>query len=244
MPEDRCPLTTKIISKCLVSLILGLSIASCGSSSQKLSSAQASSYVVQRLGDRTSASHFRSSVRSIADLLPNVIYSREGGASYPGSAAVLVGNIVKVSKGVGFQNQVDEPGSGAQVEFDDSKVTWRTLHLTFRVERGLGLADSTIPHEVQIGLAVGSDTDFSNMSTGLKSLGRVVVFLYRSVVFAYDPSLYAIHETGTIVATIAADGRLDLPFVEKERRDMLLSSVHTLDDLDGESRMPPRVMSS
>ena len=78
------------------------------------------------------------------------------------------------------------------------------------------------------------------MSVGVRTLGRVVAFLRNdSPLTAYDSNLYwAIEEEGVMLATVGADGHLELPLMPSSRAHDLLRATPSLDDLEDAGRAP------
>ncbi|MGH9194923.1 MAG: hypothetical protein ACRD1T_04195 [Acidimicrobiia bacterium] len=173
--------------------------------------------------------------------MPNVKWGEPGKPPCALADVIPVGTIANVTKGAGWFADEDNNGGSQQIPFDDPRAVWKTVHLTFSVERQWGVAKA--PSDVRVGLAMGGKADFARVASDLKSLGRVVLFLYKdSPVFAYEPYLFAIQEDGGMIATVDSEGRLALPFLDSARAARLLEQTPTLDALAAAARDPERTI--
>lgn len=172
--------------------------------------------------------------RHIEDLLPNRRYLREDGSALrPVSFRVVAGEFVGARRGSGFL------GTGKQVKFGHEDAVWNTAHADFRVDEYIAGAG---PRHVIVGWPPSDGTDVGETRAGLMSMGRTVLFLTSSAVYDYDKDVHAVAEDGAFLATVAADGDLDLPFIRPERSSVLLERVDTLSELRAEARKPARTI--
>jgi len=218
--------------RALAFLIVGASLLSLVACNDRGSSAAADRRYIAELRagleniDRAAPYH-----RHLEDLLPNRRYQIGAEKEFVLSERVVVGEFVGGAPGKGFR------GTGATLGFHDKSAAWRTMHLKFRVDEDLA-GDG--PNPVTVGLGV--DTDWERARDGMMSLGRSVLFLSPSPVYAYDPSLLAIVEDGAMIATIDSDSRLALPLIREERASQLLERTSTVAELRAEAHHPARTV--
>jgi hypothetical protein len=190
-----------------------------------------------------SASRGAGPYSSLADLLPNVRYSSQGGEPKPITNAVVAGKITDVTKGRGMFWRQDGSGDPTFVAFDDERAVAKVIHFTLQIERSLD-STSNPGGRVRVGLAVGGGAEFRKLEVGLKSLGSVLLFLYRgSPILAYDSDLFAIVEDGAFLATVDPAGALDLPFIDSTRKATLLLGAGSIAALETAYAKETRVVS-
>lgn len=210
---------------------------------------QALKYAQESIQGRTaSAMEARVPYRSLDELLGNVSFSLDGVPAKPITDLVVVGHVVAAEPGLGFVPRGSIPdtagrvvGDGVSVPFDDPRALWRTQHLTVQVDETLSGAVKP-GQAITVGLAVNGsrDTDAATVGRGLKEMGRAVWFLTRrSPVFAYDPHIYADVADGGLIAPVATDDRLTLPFGDPATSHALLSDGPTLTRLRRGSQSGP-----
>jgi hypothetical protein len=154
--------------------------------------------------------------KTLDEALPNVTYVSEDGTRSTVADLAVVGTITAVEKGRGFTVEGDDAPSGTPVDFDTKGARWWSLHMTVKVERTIGSSKS--PKEVRVYLPSPGPDGFALMSAGLRSFGRVVLFLREyGPHIQYDTSMYSIAEDGAFLTTVADDGTLGLPFMEPGR---------------------------
>jgi hypothetical protein len=158
----------------------------------------------------------------------------------PASDLVVVGRITKVAKGIGFEGHRDAAGTAVTVPFDDPAAKWKTLHLDVQVSKQWGEPlDRGRP--LRVALSFYPDEDIGKFEAGLRSLGKVVLFL-KSPVAAYEESLLGILMNGGMVAAVGEDGELSLPFLKSDDAEQYLKGVETLDKLERAANGPERVV--
>jgi hypothetical protein len=224
-------------------LLVGLLLWTVAGCSAGVDPAAGRSYLIGHMHARLGSAHrVPPNYSTLADLLPNVLYAQTTGQPRAIVDAVAVGRFTHVRADRGFYTpQGDAPG-GVETPFDDPKAEWKTVRMSFRVERALD--GSSKPGEtLNVGFALGGDADLRHIEAGFPALGRVVVFLRKgSPVFAYDQSLLAVLEDGGMVATVDDIGRLSLPFLDLDRAIHLLVGSETLMALQEQSSRAPRVV--
>lgn len=224
-------------------VVLVVAMSSGCSAEKSVSAEEARDYAARYLIGRRAGVSGTALYRTLSDLLPNTSYVEIADAEPPivPNNTVAVGQIINVEHGVGFYGNGPEHPATAQVPFGDERAEWNTIHVTVDVQRVIG-SDAEPPQQLRVGLPAGPDVDFERLSLGLRSLGDVVLFMYKSSpVFAYDQSLFAVLED-SIIATVAGDGSLALPFVESGRAEKMLQETPTLDALATQAQQPPRTI--
>jgi hypothetical protein len=88
------------------------------------------------------------------------------------------------------------------------------IHLTLRLDSVVAGAPRKTENSLRIGLAVSGNTDIDTFAQDALSLDRVLVFLGRSPVFAYDDSLYSVIGDGALLATVQPNGQYDFVFLD------------------------------
>ena len=95
---------------------------------------------------------------------------------------------------------------------------------------------------LDVGLAFGPDIDPAAVEDDLRRLGRTVLFLDESPVFAYKPQLYGTVADGTLLATVADDDTLALPALDTDQATSLLRATPTLTALTTAASGPRRTV--
>jgi hypothetical protein len=230
--------TIRLTTLLLAVLSTAAATGACTNSDDNLSREASRHYVIDFYAGRTAGAEVGGGwYRTLDETLPNVTYAHEDGRRVTIADHVAVGRITDVEKGWGFRIEGDDAPDGIETDFDDPRARWWTVHATVAVEKGLA---SQTPRQIRVMLPSGGPEDFAKMASGLIALGRVVVFLDRThPLSAYDKSLYwVIDEEGLLVATVAPDGRLDLPLMPRRRAAELLAGVSSFADLERRSREP------
>ena len=154
------------------------------------------------------------------------------------SDVLVVGRITAVEPGLGFRDKYQEEplppdaqvvGDGVVVDFDDPAAQWRTMTLTVEVTEVFGGALDE--RQIRVGFGAPS-LPFEKTRTAFLALGRVALPLFaHSAVYAYDDSLWAVTEDGNLLAVVADDGSLALPFALEHSDVALLANVRTIAEL-------------
>jgi hypothetical protein len=178
---------------------------------------------------------------SLDDLLGNVEYQWSAGQPQPLTVAVVVGRFESAGPGAAFTVAgADAPG-GRTEDFDAPGATWKTVEATFVVDQVISGALDGADH-LEVGLAFGPDIDPAAVEDDLRRLGRTVLFLDESPVFAYKPQLYGTVADGTLLATVADDGTLALPALDTDQATSLLRATPTLTALTTAASGPRRTV--
>ena len=104
-----------------------------------------------------------------------------------------------------------------ELPYGDDEAVVESVHLTFAIE------DELAPHpgdgggEITIGLIFDPGFDLDRIEKDYLGLGRAVVVLEQSPVFAYKPGVYGILDDGLMVGRIDEADRVDLFLIEGER---------------------------
>lgn len=196
-------------------------------------------YVVDRMQARLEAATWGEPwYRTLDELLPNMKYRERGKSEIRGSDLMIVGEIVDVEAGYGFK-VTERDFDGKRVDFDDPGALWKTVHLKVAVAKHWGRSS---PELVTVGFGIDGDDQLPQVRDGLRGLGMVALFLQEKTPhYSYDPSIYGIAKGGHMVATVAADGALALPFLDDQEEAMLLKGVGTMEALERHANGPERV---
>ena len=126
-----------------------------------------------------------------------MLYELPGEEARPIVDLVAVGNVTHVESG--------RIGGG-----------WKSIHRDVEIEREIG--STTGARRARIGLAVSTRVDVDLLACGFSQLGRVLFFLRRTPVFAYDDERYGIAEDGALVTLVDEADRLSLPLLWRAGR--------------------------
>lgn len=222
----------------LVAIVVLGACSSGGGKGSSVSAAEGAHFVQHQLSMRAeSVVSTPPWYRTLDEALPNVTYLRPDRGPATVTDLVVVGKIVDVEKGRGFVVHGNDAPDGIPSDFNAKNARWWTVHATVAVERTLGSTET--PEQVTVSLPLDFPKEFDTMAGGLKGLGRVAFFLDKdSPLGAYDPSVTIVIESHALIATVAGDGTLALPFIDQEKASKLLSGVPRLADLEGRARQP------
>jgi hypothetical protein len=198
-----------------VVVLLALSIAGCSDSDERSDVAPRDTHLAQHLRLRSAGGDRAVWYADIDEAMPSA--QNEGRFTGGSTDLVVTGRFTAAEPGLGFVDNLDpDPGErgSTPVSFDDTSAQWRSLHLTFVVDRVLGGAARN-GDTLHVGLAVSGGTDSSTFLREATLLGQVVVFLHRSPVFDYDKTLWAIVADGGMLATYSASGDYDFVFLDE-----------------------------
>lgn len=153
---------------------------------------------------------------SVLEAMPNVVYLVNGTDELRISDAYATSSVVAVDAGRSFYWKED-PDSSTRVEvpFNDDEAQVSTLHLTVAVERAIvapgqpEIANSTI----SVGLVLNAPLDLDAARKELTGNGSVVVLLLvrSSLVFDYDPTVWAILDDGEFFGLVSSNGTVSFP---------------------------------
>ncbi len=147
---------------------------------------------------------------------------------------VILGTVTHVSEGVGLLWQLSQTGDelgSSTLAYGDPAAQVHTLHLSVRVEEGLtGDADFVVGDEVAVGLVVDTPLDPKVVQAEMDDLGRVVIFLSSSPVFAYADHVWGVLEDGAFVGTVTPEEIVLFPVLDIGS-GLLSEDPLTLDDL-------------
>lgn len=157
------------------------------------------------------------------------------------TVAVVSGHFKSVAPGRAFVvDGADAPG-GQAADFDADDAVWKTVEAQFVVDHVVS-GQAAIGDQITVGLAFGPDIDPGRADRDLRDLGRALLFLNESPVFAYDSSLYGTAADGSLLAHVAEDGTLSLPARSPDEAKALLQMTPTLASIDAAATKPGRVL--
>ncbi len=218
--------------KPLAAALLTLVLASCGASGDGDTSAQAN--VLAEMHARHEAASRVRPFESVAEVLQNTRYKHwANGATQPLTEAVVVGSIEAVEEGRGFKVEGNDAPSGTETGFDDPAAVWRTVHVTVQPE---AVVSGEAASPVVAGFAFGATTPFEAIQEQFLSFDRVVLFLNRSPVFAYDASVYGTLLDGALLGVVDDNGRISFPVLEPQEEAGLLANAPTVNALRSAAR--------
>lgn len=177
--------------------------------------------------------------RSLVELLPNTKYQRPGGKPMPEIESAIVGRVMKVEPGRAYRLPEGDSPVGVPTDFEDPGLAWRTVHATVDVEQSL--AGPVPGGQVTVGFAFGSSPSFEEIDRGLRDLGRLLLFLEKSPVFAYADRIYGVELDGGLLGVIDDEGRISLPAAGNADQG-LLQGAGTMQELTDAARAPERVI--
>lgn len=176
---------------------------------------------------------------TIGALLENTEYQFGDEPPAPLTEAVIVGTVSDVQPGRGFVVEGNDAPGGTESDFDDPKALWRTVHVLVEVESVLSGSVDGSP--VMVGFVFGPDTPFEAIKDRFMSWGRVGLFLNRTPVFSYDPSVYGTVLDGDLLALVDDKGRLDLPVLSGDEEAAYLRGASTVNELKARGDEPKKV---
>jgi hypothetical protein len=176
---------------------------------------------------------------SLTGLLENVDYRMPGRPTGPLTEAVVVGEVVDVEPGRGFRVEGDDAPGGIETDFDDPRALWRTVHVSVAAE---SVVSGTVGEQLLVGFAFDPDVPIAQVEADFRSFGRILLFLNRSPVFAYDPSVYGTVFDGGLLGLVDDGGDIQLPVLEDTEEADLLEGASTVDELREAAKQPRRVI--
>lgn len=178
---------------------------------------------------------------SLVDLLGNREYVNGQGDPRPLTVAVVVGTFGDVSEGLGFVVEGKDAPAGTPVAYADGSALWRTQHVDFQVQEVL--SGQVADNDIRVGLSFGDRTPSVNTTESeLRAMGKVVLFLEKTAVFAYDPSVYSIVESGAMMAPISDKGQLSVPVLPADEAADFLAPADSLAELREAAARPTVVV--
>lgn len=184
---------------------------------------------------------------TVAEMLPNTKHMIPGQrAPLTMYEAVVVGRVVDVVPGTGFIEtgnvaSDESPLGPTLTAFDSPLAHWRTLQLTFRVERGIvGANPGDIVLDWAIMGSVASGEKADTIGSELRNLGQVVLFLDRSSASMAAPSGVKLIDRIYGIAQVKGNGALSFPFLDKDTAAKFMAGVGTVDALAAEVAKPER----
>ena len=178
---------------------------------------------------------------SLDDLLGNTRFGLGEAEPTSLTIAVVTGRFKSVAPGRAFGVYgADAPG-GRAVDFDADDALWKTVEAQFVVDHVVS-GKAAVGDQITVGLAFGPEADPDRADRDLRDLGRSLLFLNRSPVFAYDSSVYGTADDGSLIAKVAGDGTLSLPVRGPDEAKTLLQETPTLASIDAAAAQPARVL--
>lgn len=178
---------------------------------------------------------------SLDDLLGNARFRFGEAAPEALTTAVVTGHFQSVAPGRAFTVAGGDAPGGQAVDFDTDGAVWKTVEARFTVDHVVS-GRLAVGEEITVGLALGPDVDPRRVERDLRALGRTLLLLDKSPVFAYDPSLYGTAEGGSLLAVVAEDGRLSLPARSPDEATALLQRTPDLPSIDAAAASPGRIL--
>ena len=116
-----------------------------------------------------------------------------------------------------------------------------TVEAKFVVDHVIS-GQAAVGDQITVGLAFGPEIDPARADRDLRALGRSLLFLNTSPVFAYDASIYGTADDGSLLAAVADDGTLSLPARSPDEARALLQENPTLVSINAAAAKPGRVL--
>ena len=215
-----------------------------GNETSAISSVDAREDLVSSVRGRFDAGLFRFyPAETLVDFLPNTTYRTESAGDVQASDAAVLGQIVAVEPGAGFVAGEEQGGpDGVETSFDDPAALWRTVELQVQVDQSFG-GPIASGDTVTVGFAIGNVEELETVREGFRSLGSLLLFLNDDApTMAYDPELWGMTADGRYLATVARDGRLELPFSGEGEDPSLVGDGLTIDDVRAAADGPGRTI--
>lgn len=178
---------------------------------------------------------------SLDDLLGNARYRTGEAEAKPMTVAVVTGRFTSVAPGQAFVVDGVDARGGQAVDFDAEDAVWKTVEAQFLVDHVVS-GQATVGDQITVGIAFGPAIDPDRAERDLRDLGRSLLFLNKSPVFAYDSSVYGTADDGSLIANVAGDGTLSLPVRGPDKAKAMLQETPTLASIDAAAAKPGRVL--
>ena len=215
-----------------VLLAVGVSLSACSLGSPG---------TLEALRDRTEGAGGCQLYDSLDDLLGNTRFGIGEAEPKALTVAVVTGHFKSAAPGSAFVVAgADAPG-GQAVDFDAEDAVWKTVEAKFVVDHVIS-GQAAVGDQITVGLAFGPEIDPARADRDLRALGRSLLFLNTSPVFAYDASIYGTADDGSLLAAVADDGTLSLPARSPDEARALLQENPTLVSINAAAAKPGRVL--
>lgn len=153
---------------------------------------------------------------TLADYLPNRLFSIEGTKAKSMTGGVVVGTVTKVEPGKGFvvvnvepEGAVPDAPGGTAASFDDPDAAWRVAKVTIKTDATYGVDGE--PDELQIGVRLISESDYQREMAGIEELGDVVVVLDPERTYDWDRDLKVVARGSALLGDIDTAGQIGFP---------------------------------
>lgn len=216
------------------------SLAACGTVAPP--AAADGSYVIEQLQARNESRDGARYFADITELLDNTRFEVAGSPAIPLTDAVVVGRVAAVEPGAGFRVEGEDAPGGIQVDFEDDRALWHTVHVHVDVDQVVS-GDAVEGTTVTVGFALGTPATFDKIADGFLAMGDLLLFLLGgSPVFEYDPSIYATMDDGALLALVDPEGRITLPVLDDTQAATLTGPAPTVQELRRAAAAPVRVV--
>ena len=168
--------------------------------------------------------------KTLSEFLPNRLFSFEGRAPAPMAVGLVAGHFTAVSEGRAYVLVGDDADSDTEVPFDTKDPLWRSLDVTLEISQGWG--EFTGASTVSFAVAIGGNEDPRTAIDNYSTLGQVIVVLTAPGRYTYDPALYRVASSGTLIGTVGEDdGTISFPAMGEAEQEFL-NGTSTLGELD------------
>lgn len=196
---------------------------------------------LESLRERTAGAGTCRPYDSLDDLLVNTRFRAGEAAPKAMTVAVVTGRFKSVAPGKAFVVAGADAQGGQAADFNAEDAVWKTVEAEFVVDHVVS-GQAAIGDQITVGLAFGPDIDPDRAERDLRDLGRTLLFLNKSPVFAYDAALYGTADDGSLLANVAEDGTLSLPARSPDEAKALLQKTPTLASIEAAAAKPGRVL--
>jgi len=233
--EARSSRQARRVAAAIASLaVIGMVISGCAAGDQGRPAASASQdearqAVFAQLELRADAGMAINVAKSLAEFLPNRLFSSEGEEPAPKAAGIVVGHVTAVSEGRAYVVVGDDADSDTEVPFDTKDPLWQTIDVTLEISQGWG--EFTDASTVSFAAFVDGSEDPQSVMNNYSKLGQIIVVLGPAGDYTYDPTLYRVAGSSTLIGTVGDDGTISFP-AKRELEEEFLHETPTLDDLD------------
>lgn len=212
--------------------VIALSLAGCTVSSGAAapSGAAARTSVIRDLVERASAQDGVWPERSLSDLLPSHRFRLDGAKAAALAQGIVIGTVTEATPGRGYMIVGDDASSGTQIAFDDPRAVWRVLELTITSDTRLGDVAKT----VRVGVVVDGSLAPDEAIAGYLGLGRIALVLNAPGKFDFDPDLYSVRESGSLLALVSKHGQITFPALGADNDDFV-GALDTVPELVDEA---------